>query len=544
MSEAATAPPANDELHRLEEQERRAKRKASKMSKSSAQIDKERKGKEYRQMILQQQQQKGGAPDASKRHKGQSPGPPKPSTFQSLFAQRAQGFQVDFRFRNAPPRPPVGPCFVGDTLQAVLLNQSRQYKPLNTVEANHTWKLHSEPDLGVPMASSAMDLKAYTLENTADKNTLPPLSSLHADDQALLDWQGSMGDTAADLRSKRQEQVRAAAQQWLRSGDSVPGNQSKLSAKKQSKKAFSRVLHEEMQTWMRKTTYLSNDYSRKVHDFKSLAQTKQELAAELEAKQQAMAHSRSSKAIETSFDPVATKTTLQTIQHPTNKKLKAVAVLDVLPNVANWGRAFTQVVIDKVPTNLPKGFSVNHFANGAFIGNVEKQGNSNRMACQVLATEKKSSEDNGDTDYLVPIQTYDLDILPLKDEDSPHVNFCLWVDKEKGVATYLPLSSRIQLSMGRPVVNPLAHGVERREATDAEINEMEVRMAEVDQEMAKKHEVGRKRYTETVPPSSADKMDIDEESPTAEKAAANEDGDDGEGDFGDDDSDSDDAQVF
>lgn len=520
------------------------------MAKSSAQKDKERKGKEYRQKILQQHGS-SQAPDSNKRQKSQSPGPPGPksSNFQALFQQRAQGFQVDFRFRNAPPRPPVGPCFVGDTLKAVLLGQSRQYKPLNAVEANYLWKLHSEPDLGVPMASSAMDLKAYTLDNNSgDKNALPPLSSLHADDQALLDWQGSMGDTAADLRSKRQEQVRAAARQWLQNGDQVQNlvGQSKLKAKKQSKKAFSRVLHEEMQTWMKKTTYLSNDYSRKVHDFKSLAQTKQELAAELEAKQQEMAQSRSAKAIETSFDPVATKTTMQTIQHPTNKKLKPVAVLDVLPNVSNWGRAFTQVVIDKTPTNLPKGFSVKNFAQGAFIGNVEKQGNSSRMSCQVLATEKKSDEDGGSRDFLVPIQTFDLDIVPLKDEDSPHVNFCLWVDKEQGTATYLPLSSRIQLSMGRPVVGPLAHVVERREPTDAEINEMEVRMAEVDQEMAKKHDVTRKRAIEPSQTSteSADKMDIDDDSSTSKNKAANEDGDDGEGDFGDDDSDSDDAQVF
>ena len=45
------------------------------------------------------------------------------SAFQELFAQRARGFQIDFRFRNAPPRPPVGPCFVGNSLDTVLLEQ-------------------------------------------------------------------------------------------------------------------------------------------------------------------------------------------------------------------------------------------------------------------------------------------------------------------------------------------------------------------------------------------------------------------------------------
>ena len=48
-----------------------------------------------------------------------------------------------------------------------------------------------------------------------------------------------------------------------------PGGQANVqrAAPSAKKKAFSRVLKEGMQTWMKKTTYLSNDYSRKVHDF-------------------------------------------------------------------------------------------------------------------------------------------------------------------------------------------------------------------------------------------------------------------------------------
>ena len=41
---------------------------------------------------------------------------------------------------------------------------------------------------------------------------------------------------------------------------------------------FSRVLDEDIQSWMKKTTYLTNDQYRSVHQFKSLADTKKETA--------------------------------------------------------------------------------------------------------------------------------------------------------------------------------------------------------------------------------------------------------------------------
>ena len=94
---------------------------------------------------------------------------PTSSAFQEAFAQRAQGFQIDFRFRNAPPRPPVGPCFVGDTLSKVLLQQSQTYKPFNAVEAQHVWKLHTEADLGVPLAPSAMDWQPIRMRGCRPK---------------------------------------------------------------------------------------------------------------------------------------------------------------------------------------------------------------------------------------------------------------------------------------------------------------------------------------------------------------------------------------
>jgi len=277
---------------------------ASKISKSDSQLEKDRKRKEYRQKILEQQ---GAVPPGSA---GKLPDRPQAtsSAFQKLLEQRAQGFQIDFRFRNAPPRPPVGPCFVGQTIDAVLQENSRQYKALNAVEANHRWKLHSEADLGVPLAPSAMDNKSYSA--APDEN-----EQLDPADAELLDWKGSTGDTAADELKLRQDQARAAARAAL-TGRPVPKAVSTTASSQRptSKKAFSRVLNEGMQTWMKRTTYLSNDYSRKVHDFKSLALTKQELAADSQQKQDELAKRRSVRSIVQSFEFDDSR-----IQHPTTK---------------------------------------------------------------------------------------------------------------------------------------------------------------------------------------------------------------------------------
>lgn len=305
----------DDDQHRQEQQDLRAKRKAAKISKTAEQVERDRKRAEYRQKILE----KHGHAHKKAKTGGAAPsgGPATPTTqsaFEALFTQRAQGFQIDFRFRNALPRPPVGPCFMGDTLHEVLLHQCRQYKPLNAVEANYVWKLHCEADLGVPLAPSAMDINSYVIKADTDET-----NALHPDDEALLNWTGSLGDTAADNRQKRQEQAMRKAQQWLQSSPTPNASASGAAAarKLKDKKAFSRVLHEDLQTWMKKTTYLSNNYNRRVHDFKSLAQTKQELAADLQTKQTEMAQRRSLQAIENSFRLLDSS-----VQHPTKKHLK------------------------------------------------------------------------------------------------------------------------------------------------------------------------------------------------------------------------------
>jgi Fe-S cluster biosynthesis and repair protein YggX len=450
------------------------------------------------------------------------------SAFQELFAQRAQGFQIDFRFRNAPPRPPVGPCFVGNSLDAVLAEQSRQYKPHNAVEANHTWKLHTEADLGVPLAPSAIGKRSY--ERPDEKTHIP----LHPDDEALLNWTGSMGDTAAEQRKIQQEQARAAARLAMSTTAAMTRSPAikAASADQGKKKIFSRVLKEDMQTWMKKTTYLSNDYSRKVHDFKSLAQTKSELVSDLQAKQMEMAQQRSVEAVVDSF-----RVPLESdLVHPSNSERKPVRVLPLLPDVAHWGRAFTHVVMDKAPTTLPPGHWVGVDYPRALVTHVEparSSAASGKMTCHLIAPEEEEKEE---TTIYRAIQSYDLDVVPLKEEDSPHMNFCIRLDKTQNVAFYLPIASRVQLTMGRPSKLTTLQPVQRRPLTDQEISDMEERMAEIDQELAEKHHISKSRKVKAPVTASV----VRETPPSQAKE------DDGEGDFGDDDDDDDEEeeQVF
>lgn len=408
-------------------------------------------------------------------------------------------------------------------------NAGKHYKPLNTVEAHHTWKLHTENDIGVPLAPSAMDLRSYKETNNYY------VTKLHPDDVALLDWTGSLGDTASENLRLRQEQTRASAR-LAASGRTAPfhsvsssahlnkggtsvvsGNKTlSLSAQQQkekSRKQFSRVLKDDkLQTWMKKTTYLSNDYSRKVHDFKSLAKTKTEIAVDLEQKQNEMSRRRTVKSIEESFSP-------KTFKHPTNSKLRVKNVYPILPDVENLGYAFTHVVIDKMPVTLLEGQSCKSFFN-SFITDVERNQANARMTCSVEAPVpkeridlfnqqlqndeiNKSGDDVDERDksmkspidisqpYFEPIQAYDLDVVPLKDdEDTPHSTFALVLDTEMNTVKYIPLASRVSLSTGRPPYKTKNISslrlVKRRSLTVEEKVAIEEQIAEMDSDLVEK----------------------------------------------------------
>lgn len=445
------------------------------MQKSDAQREKERKRKEHAAKILQKHGGVGGGAgeqqQQQQRKKQKTTLSDRPednaSAFQALFKQRAQGFEIAFKFRNAPPRPPVGPSFIGTDLDE-RLREISQYRPLNAVEVNYRWKLHSEPDLGVPLAPAAMDPMSYTSASAEDG---PP----HPDDVNLLEWKGSMGDTAAEELKRSRDNARAAARLALMGkspGKFLEKARSLLPASSASssstKKAFSRVLDETMQSWMKKTTYMSNDYTRKVHDFKSLAKTKQELAQDLEVRQEQISKRRYASAVTKTFEEC--KQLVRT--HPSKKDVTPVAEMVLLPNVKHWGHAYTHVVVDKSP-----GPEDVELLDRAFVANVEKKDATARMTCQLFVP---STSDETTTEYH-GVQQYELDVVPLKEEDTPHATFCIWVDQTTGTATYLPISSRVQLSTGRPLKKKYYKmNVTRRAMNSADVTEMNERVAEVD----------------------------------------------------------------
>ena len=310
-----------------------------------------------------------------------------------------------------------------------------------------------------------MDPKYYKSASTGNKK-------IHPDDLDLLEWKGSMGDTAAEELKKSRDNARAAARLALLGKtvtDKTPtkGVALKGSSSASTKKAFSRVLDESMQSWMKKTTYITNDYTRKVHDFKSLAKTKQELAENLEIQQQQIAQRRAAPAISKTFEECKQAV----IRHPSKNNLKPVAEMPLLPDLSRWANSYTQVVMDKSP-----GSDVDGLKKGMIANVVSSQEMSDPTTCQLFVPREG-------LDYQA-VQQYELDIIPLKDGDEPHMNFFMWLDPDAGTATYKPIPARLNLSVGRPLNDKnFIMQVTRRPLTEEEIIASEKQIAEDDMDL-------------------------------------------------------------
>lgn len=98
------------------------------------------------------------------------------------------------------------------------------------------------------------------------------------------------------------------------------------------------------------------------------------------------------------------------------------------------------------------------------------------------------------------LQQYDLDVVPLRDSTIPPVHYAWIVDPTKEHAGYHCVGSRVHLSTGRPVfVSSTLHDENTAEiATDKsfilhrsmeeeERKNLEMRMADVDVDLAEKH---------------------------------------------------------
>ena len=555
----------DNERHRREEQERRAKRNRNRetKSKSGHVSEKERKRREHAQRILGAQR---------KKHPSLQP-EIRSSIFQSLFHERAEGFLIDLRFRNAPPRPPVGPTFVGLGLEGELTNKWTKYKARNAVETQYTWKLHPKRELGAQLAVSGMDYEnCYTdrkrndeivgddslLGGDGKKNEKQHNMSSHVvptldiDDDALINWRGGIGDTAAEQLQQKQDRVRAAARLAIAQGYGAPvkvpngtPNSNIIGGIGSCGSAFrlkkhhlkSRILDEKTPNFMKKTTYLTND-ATSVHRFTSLAHTQVQRARDVD---QALAEKKSQYSemdmIEMGFKEanfwgnqvVASEDCTSRRIHPLKKDINSLWDLPILPDVETWGHTFTHVVVDnppkKIGKNATKRAKKKNQANEitfnakqlhkAVVADVAKQKQNSRMECTLwsssyhcpkrMAAVSELSEPPAKVSrkgqMYVALQQYDLDVVPLRDPSVPPVHYVLVIDPSKRTVGYHSVGSRVHLSTGRPIVaTGTVHIVDAAEMTNdktfisrrtlgaGEKKHLERRIAEVDMDLAEKYD--------------------------------------------------------
>eukprot|EP00563_Minutocellus_polymorphus_P002882 CAMPEP_0181037026 /NCGR_PEP_ID=MMETSP1070-20121207/9180_1 /TAXON_ID=265543 /ORGANISM="Minutocellus polymorphus, Strain NH13" /LENGTH=586 /DNA_ID=CAMNT_0023114711 /DNA_START=153 /DNA_END=1913 /DNA_ORIENTATION=+ len=534
----------DDDDHKKEQDRLRSRRKAAKTKpKSQTRQERESKKKEHIQRVLAEQERQkrqktgDGTPSSSSaagaagRSKSPGPGPGGDkadatggsSAFGALFTKRTEGFLIDLKFRNAPPRPPVGPCFVGLGLEGELTDKWTKYKPQNAVEQNYAWKLHAEADLGVPLAPSAMDLAGCyadptrpTKDGSGQEVPAPGPPDLHPDDEALINWAGPKGDTAAEELQKRRDRRRAEALGVANVGGLTARSDAtaiKLANRTtaQGGKSFkSRVLNENIQSWMKKTTYLTNDQTRSVHQFKSLAHTKKEAAADIDAKLKTTTELSSDRlTIEAGFDLAnqSAATGAAARRHPTKRGVTAVFDFPLLPDASTWGHKYTHVVLDKPPGQVPGRKRPPPNAEQlerAFVSDVAEREVDERQAgtggpdksgrefdCNLLVpTDLSAALSSEPTGYDVA-QRYDMTVLTLKDAENPHNNFILMVDEDSGTVTYHTLWTRLNLSSGRPGKEDEPDSTIAKVAVQEEdLIAMERVVAEVDDDLARKHGVG------------------------------------------------------
>jgi hypothetical protein len=673
----------DNERHRREELERRAKRHKARDEKASSGAaalgEKERKRKEHAARILAAQRgSSGGKPklpppssSSSRRSKHGAPSSTSSSAaaaaaaggssiFQSLFAERALGFSISFAFRNAPPRPPVGPIFVGLGLEGELQKWTRYKKSgsgaatgvgvggvgaggmgagsgggggMNAVEKNYHWKLHSDLLLfngslhRQILPGCAMDYEGCYLSvdgknataattaaagsggvgggegksssttlgtsTTASANPVAKAATtvLPPEDEALINWKGSLGDTAMEVLTTKQDRARAAARLAISQGKSTlfptaasvvvggaaaaaaggggigGSNVGTSSSTFRLKKHHlqSRILDEKTPNFMKKTTYLTND-TTSVHRFTSLASTQVQRAKDMDiALKEKRDKYNIGEMIEKGFREANNDNTDNATAAGNNKRRKRVhpitkqevhAVWDVplLPDVSTWGHTFTHVVMDNPPRNIGAtttttasnkkrsataraaaaagAFKIPQL-NKAIVADVTKHASNARMECTVwvpstttttttkttadgkpvaTATDANADGKSATTPTLYSaLQKYDLDVIPLRDPSLPPVHH-VWTiylnndDEKKSYAGYHSIGSRVQLSLGRPVIVGGAGGgggggggamgkgaaittqkVSHRSLKEREKKDLEMKMTLVDVDLAEKY---------------------------------------------------------
>ena len=225
---------------------------------------------------------------------------------------RSAEFAVNLTFANSLPRVPVGAVFVGggaENQNGISGTKSfTEYRPTK-LEAEHSWRLHTELDLGVKIdVISPSTFQVSTTENLAPG------------DNDIVNWKGHMGDSAGEaLKKKRERQRRGIANGQHNSPASSKPAPAEFDVKLKAGKHFteSRVLEKKSQEYMRRTTYLANDIHQKVHTYKSLSEVTAEKVVELNERIAGQQEATCTEAIEKGFAYANRPNKTRTLQHPT-----------------------------------------------------------------------------------------------------------------------------------------------------------------------------------------------------------------------------------
>lgn len=288
---------------------------------------------------------------------------------------------------------------------------------------------------------------------TTTTHVIPPL---HPDDEALINWKGSMGDTAAEQLQQQRDRARAAARLAISQGygslaaanaatprgggklgtvtgggkgGTTPTTTTKSGVMKLKKKhhLHSRILDEQTPHFMKKTTYLTNT-ATSVHQFTSLAHTQEQRAKEVDRalaetseryKKEDMiemgfveANSWDVKGVMDEATTAAGNTNKKRRVHPSKKGVYPVWDLPLLPDVPTWGHTYAHVVLDHPPKSIsnaattsttPKkkkgeGGDYNLIVSAqqlqkAIVADVSKQTQNSRMACTVWVPDTESPKE-------------------------------------------------------------------------------------------------------------------------------------------------------
>jgi RNA polymerase II-associated factor 1 len=223
--------------------------------------------------------------------------------------QKDSEFLCQLQFRNTLPDPPLGPHFLKIPLN---VEKAVQYAP-TSLETEHKWKLHCNRDLGVDI--DIIDARSYTVP----AQPVP----LHPADAELLNW-----DPKRELVGKPKS--------------SANGTGEPLSRQERRRAIDTQV------TWLKKTSYLTNDPGGAVHKFKSEQQSQKEKNARLANDLAAKRLRDPVNAVERSFAEANMKKKTK-LQHSTKQGVEAEWVIPVLPDTILWGNQYTHVQFDVDP---------------------------------------------------------------------------------------------------------------------------------------------------------------------------------------------------